>query len=52
MVFAQLSETEGINIEYFEDEENLKQEVLDGNYQAGISLPEDIMETWQSGGSP
>ncbi|MDD4924216.1 MAG: ABC transporter permease [Dehalococcoidales bacterium] len=52
VVFAQLSETEGINIEYFEDEETLKQEVLDGNYQAGISLPEDIMETWQSGGIP
>ena len=52
VVFTQLSETEGINIDYFEDEDNLKQEVLDGNYQAGISLPEDIMETWQSGGIP
>jgi ABC-type multidrug transport system permease subunit len=51
-VFAQLSGQEGINIEYFADEESLKQAVLGGDYQAGVSLPEDIMETWQSGGIP
>jgi ABC-type multidrug transport system permease subunit len=51
-VFAQLSGQEGINIEYYSDEEALKQGVLDGNYQAGISLPEDIMEIWQSNGIP
>jgi len=51
-VFAQLSGQEGIDIEYFADEETLKQAVLDGNYYAGVSLPDDILETWQTGGIP
>jgi ABC-2 type transport system permease protein len=51
-VISQLSGQEGIVIEYFTDEETMKQSVLDGDYYVGISLPANITETWQSGGIP
>jgi ABC-2 type transport system permease protein len=50
--FTQLTENEGVDIEFFTDEESLKQAVLDGDYVAGIALPPDIMQTWAEGGKP
>lgn len=50
--FTQLMEHEGTDIELFADEESLKQSVLDGDYQAGVALPPDIMEVWAAGGKP
>ncbi|RJQ37017.1 MAG: ABC transporter permease [Dehalococcoidia bacterium] len=50
--FTELTEREGVNIEYFNTEELLRQAVLDGDYQTGIALPLDIVDTWASGGKP
>jgi len=50
--FSQLTYQEGAEIELFQSEEELKEAVLDGDYQAAISLPADIMEVWIAGGKP
>jgi ABC-2 type transport system permease protein len=50
--FTQLTEQEGAEIQFFSDREALKQAVLDGDYQAAIALPPDIMDTWAAGGKP
>ncbi|MBN1643293.1 MAG: ABC transporter permease, partial [Dehalococcoidales bacterium] len=50
--FGQLAGQDGMEIEYFSDEESLKQAVLDKDYQVAISLPADIVETWSTGGKP
>lgn len=50
--FSQLTYQEGAEIELFQSEEELKEAVLDGDYQAAISLPADIMEVWMAGGKP
>jgi ABC-2 type transport system permease protein len=50
--FTQLTENEGAETEFFNDEESLKQSILEGNYQAAVALPPDIMDTWAAGGKP
>ena len=50
--FSQLTQQPGTDIEFFQTENELKQSILDGKYQAGISLPANIMEIWASGGKP
>jgi ABC-2 type transport system permease protein len=50
--FSQLTEHKGADVEFFSSEEALKQAVLDGDYQVAISLPPDIMETWNAGNKP
>jgi ABC-2 type transport system permease protein len=50
--FAQLTENEGADIEFFPDEASLRQAVLDGDYQVAIAVPTNIMETWSAGGKP
>lgn len=50
--FSQLNDHKGISIEYFDDEDSLKEAVLNRDYQAALSLPYDIMETWAAGGKP
>ncbi len=50
--FTQLTENEGADIKMFDDEEALKQAVLDGDYQAAIALPPDIIEKWAAGEKP
>jgi len=50
--FSQLTYQEGAEIELFQSEEELKEAVLDGDYQAAISLPAEIMEVWMAGGKP
>jgi ABC-2 type transport system permease protein len=50
--FTQLTENEGADIKMFDDEESLKQAVLDSDYQAAIALPPNIMDTWAAGGKP
>lgn len=50
--FAQLTEHEGADIEFYADEESLKQSVLDGDYQVAVAIPPDIMDTWAAGGKP
>ncbi len=49
-IFSQIIGAEGFNIEYFNDEEVLKQAVLDGDYHVGITLPDNLPAIWQSGG--
>ena len=50
--FSQLTTQDAAEIELFESEEELKQAVLDSDYQAAIALPADIMEVWAAGGKP
>ncbi len=50
--FSLLIEHEGLDTRYFSDEETLKKAVLDGDFQAGLSLPPDIMDTWAAGDKP
>jgi len=49
--FEQLA-AQGADITMFADEDNLKQAVLDGDFQVAISLPADVMDTWAAGGKP
>ena len=49
---GQIAAAEGIELEFFDSEEELKQAVLDGDYQVAIALPADIMEVWVEGGKP
>ncbi|MEL7562496.1 ABC transporter permease [Dehalogenimonas sp. 4OHTPN] len=49
--FEQLT-AQGAEIDFFETEEALKQVVLDGDHQVGVSLPADIMDIWNAGGKP
>ncbi len=51
-VFTMLINQEGAEVEIYSSEEALKQAVLDGDYQAAIALPPDIMDTWAGGGKP
>ncbi len=50
--FTQLTEHEGVDIEFYPDEASLQQAVLDGDYQVAIAMPPDIMDTWAAGGKP
>jgi ABC-2 type transport system permease protein len=50
--FAQVTENEGADIQYYSDEASLKQAVLDGDYQVAVAIPPDIMDTWAAGGKP
>ena len=50
--FSQFTDNEGVNIEVFNDEESLKNAVLEGKYEVALSLPPDIMNTWAAGGKP
>jgi ABC-2 type transport system permease protein len=50
--FSQLTENPGADIKIFDNEESLRQAVLDGDYQAAVALPPDIMDTWAAGGKP
>jgi len=51
-VFNQLTSQPGTAVQIFSSETGLKQSILDGNYQAGVVLPSDIMEIWNHGGIP
>ncbi|MCK4368524.1 MAG: ABC transporter permease [Dehalococcoidales bacterium] len=50
-VFEQVQE-EGLEIEVVESEEALKEAVAEGQYIAGVVLPADLMEKFQSGQKP
>lgn len=43
-IISELDE-EGVKISYAKSEEQLKEEVINGSYIAGISIPEDVMKT-------
>ncbi len=51
-LFSQLTGGEGFDIEYFSDVDLLKQSVLDGHYHVGITIPDNLLNIWQSGGIP
>jgi ABC-type multidrug transport system permease subunit len=51
-IFSQITGEEGFNIEYFKDEDLLKQAVLDGDYHVGITLPDNLLAIWQAGRIP
>ena len=51
-VFTQLTGEDSISIEYFPDAELLKQSVLNGDYDVALSLPDNIMDTGQTGEKP
>jgi ABC-2 type transport system permease protein len=50
--FEQLTGQPGADIDMFDSVESLKDAVQNGDYQAGIALPADIMDTWAAGGQP
>lgn len=50
--FQQLTGQPGMEIKMFNSLDELKTSVEKGGYQAGISLPADIMDVWQAGGRP
>jgi len=50
-VFETLQE-EGFNIVLLDSDEDLKEAITDGVYQAGVSLPADIMDKFASGEKP
>lgn len=50
--FSRLTGQEGVSIEYFSDENDLKQAVADHKFQAGIALPADVMKSWAAGSKP
>src|SRR4030042_1368932 len=41
--FVQLTGHEGVAVEFFLGEDEMKQAVLDGRYQQAVALPADIM---------
>ncbi len=50
--FEQLAGQPGADIKLFDSVESLKDAVQNGDYQAGIALPADIMDIWAAGGQP
>jgi ABC-2 type transport system permease protein len=50
--FSQLTGREGADIKLFSSDELLKQAILDGDYQVGVSLPPNIMDIWAAKGRP
>jgi ABC-2 type transport system permease protein len=51
-VFELIQEEEGFNIASFDSDEALKEAVTEGAYQAGVSLPADIIEKFALGEKP
>jgi ABC-2 type transport system permease protein len=50
--FEQILKQEGAEVNLLPSEAALKQAILDGDYQAAIALPPDIMDTWKAGSKP
>jgi ABC-2 type transport system permease protein len=50
--FSQLTGYEGVDIKTYNNEDELKQSVLKGDYQVAISLAPDIMNIWAQGNKP
>jgi len=50
--FESIQTAEGLDFIEFESDESLKQAVTDGQYDSGISLPDDIMEKFTAGEKP
>jgi ABC-2 type transport system permease protein len=50
--FTALTAQEGADIKFFSDVAELKQAVVDGDYQVAVVLPADIMDTWTAGNKP
>jgi ABC-2 type transport system permease protein len=51
-VFGTIQQEEGVKFDIFEYEEALKEAITDGDYQAGVALPADIMEKFAAGQKP
>ncbi len=49
--FEQLA-AQGAEVTFFDTEEELRQSVLDGDFQVAVSLPPDVLDIWASGGKP
>ncbi|ADJ26587.1 ABC-2 type transporter [Dehalogenimonas lykanthroporepellens BL-DC-9] len=43
---------EGTEVSYFDSDEALREAVLAGDFNVGLTLPTDIMDTWADGGKP
>jgi len=52
LAFQQLTGQPGADVKLFDSVDSLKQAVQKGDYQAGIALPPDVLDTWAAGGSP
>ncbi len=50
--FQQFTGQPGADVKLFVDVDSLKTAVQKGDYQAGIALPADIMDSWAAGGRP
>lgn len=51
-VFELIQEEEGVDFKVFESQEALKEAITNGEYEAGVALPADIMEKFAAGQSP
>ncbi len=50
--FGQLTGQPGAEVQRYESEDALKAAVLQGDVQAGLTLPADILDVWAAGGVP
>jgi ABC-2 type transport system permease protein len=50
--FELVQSQQGLHFEMFDSDEALRQAVTDGEYSAGVSLPADIMDKFNSGQKP
>jgi hypothetical protein len=50
--FTELTGHEGVKVDFLASPEALRQAVLNGDYEAGVALPPDILEIWARGGKP
>jgi ABC-2 type transport system permease protein len=51
-VFEQMADAEGLQLAMFNDSDSLQTAVMNGDYQMGIELPANILQTWTEGGQP
>jgi len=51
-VFEEIQQGEGLNFQFYDSEEALKESITDEIHEAGIALPADIMEKFASGLKP
>ena len=49
--FEQLA-AQGAEATFFDTEDELRQSVLNGDFQVAISLPPDVLDIWNAGGKP
>lgn len=44
--------SQGAEVSFFDSEEDLRQAVIDGDFQVAAALPPDVLDIWAAGGKP